>query len=499
MSAIYFPQDLDVMNKGWEQVIKEVEKEKLLILEPKYEERKAVHQMILDFIKQNKRKIYGGYALNKLIGEKNKSDMIYEEDKIPDIDFYSTDPITDTIKICNKLFEAGYKNIIGREAVHHQTYSIFVNHINYCDISYVPRNIYSKMPFKEIDGYMLIHPNFMTIDYLRIFCDPIVSYWRMDGLKAFKRFLLLQKYYPLPHNEKSIDFEKPDYMISNGLNTIFNFLSDRQTTIVIGLYAYNYFLSQSNILSNPKKHKNKFKHTEIPYYEIISIDYRNDCLELLAALKKNSDLDQNMINYKEYYPFFEYTGHNMQIYYGERVICKIYNNNNKCIPYLKLPLIKFEQKPTKLSKNIIIGSFSIILLYSLITIMRSRCIDDKQSVDLYYTIISHMIEIRNYYLQYYKKSILDNTIFRDFSTKCIGETTTPEEQRKRLIDSRKKHNKIYSFRYEPSEGIRQEESNYYFSNSSGNQINNPKNLKLSDIVDNDSDEDDGEKETDTTN
>ena len=94
-------------------------------------------------------------------------------------------------------------------------------------------------------------------------------------------------------------------MISNGLNTIFNFLSDRQTTIVIGLYAYNYFLSQSNILSNPKKHKNKFKHTEIPYYEIISIDYRNDCLELLAALKKNSDLYPRGLRIPRTYNYFE--------------------------------------------------------------------------------------------------------------------------------------------------------------------------------------------------
>ena len=46
------------------------------------------------------------------------------------------------MKICNKLHEKGFKYVEGKEAIHKETYKVFANLENVCDISYVPKNIY---------------------------------------------------------------------------------------------------------------------------------------------------------------------------------------------------------------------------------------------------------------------------------------------------------------------------------------------------------------------
>ncbi len=199
--SLYSENDVRLLSDNWERIMKEVEEQKYLMIEPSKEEMLNVHKIICDFVKENKRKIYGGFGLNLLIKEKNQNDVIYKPDQISDIDFYSPNPIVDLMKLCNILHAGGFK--------HQETYNITVNYLTYCDISYVPKNIYNKMPFKEIEGYTVIHPHFMWIDYLRMFTDPLISYWRMnDNLKSFKRFCLLQKYFKFPRNDLPIEIEE---------------------------------------------------------------------------------------------------------------------------------------------------------------------------------------------------------------------------------------------------------------------------------------------------
>jgi hypothetical protein len=177
--------------ENYPKIMKKIGKKKLTEMEPTIDEISKVNGIIIDYIKVNKRKVYGGYALNKLLIAKNPSLAIYDEIDTPDIEFYSPDPLGDLVKLCDKLTESGFKNVIGQEAQHKETYSIFVNYQLYCDISYMPSNIYSKVRFIQMEGFYLIHPWFMTIDYFRMFTDPLVSYWRLE--KHFARYLKLQK------------------------------------------------------------------------------------------------------------------------------------------------------------------------------------------------------------------------------------------------------------------------------------------------------------------
>jgi hypothetical protein len=478
--SLYKPKDVELLLEKWDSIMSDVEQQKLKLLEPTLEEMKEVHAIILSFLKTTKRKLYGGFALNLLVKSQNENDAIYKPDKIPDIDFYSPEPLIDLIKLCNILHEKGYKSVVGREAMHQETYSISVNYCTYCDISYVPRAIYDRMPFKEENGLMVIHPHFMIIDYLRMMTDPLISYWRFENdLKTFKRYVLLQKYFPFPTNTAPVDISGSTPELDSVLVTIFKFICDRKSVVVLGFYAYNYFLKESTMLENNKR--DDIKILPIPYFEMVSAHYRDDCLELLELLKSNITINKDLINHTEYYPFFQFTGHSVDIYLGDDLIARVYNNNNKCVPYIDVPAIDFSDEKLKplTDTKVRLGTFPFVMLYGMITIMKARTNKDNGTKDLYYNLVSHLIEMRNVYFMKTKKTFLDDSVFKEFVVNCVGDTMQPDRQRKLLIESRKKQNKRYTFIYEPADGIKEPESNYVFANSSGNFINNPRNLRLS--------------------
>jgi hypothetical protein len=493
--SLYITSDIELVKKNWDLIMAEVEKERQLVLEPTHDEMLKVHDIILEYIKSKKRKVYGGYALNILIKQKNPKDAIYKAEKIPDIDFYSPRPIIDLMEICNILTEKGFKYVVGREAMHKETYSLFVNTLLYCDISYVPKNIYDRMPYREINGIHAIHPHFMMIDYLRMLTDPVLSYWRFDNdLKAFRRFVLLQKYYPLPYNENSIDIDGSDIHLDNLLKNVFKFLINRKTVVVNGFYAYNYFLNESGLLHNKK---NKLDILNIPYYEFISTNYRDDVLTLIEELKKVIGIDTKLITHTEFYPFFQFTGYSTEIYYKNDLIVKIYSNNKKRIPCQDVICHDFTTNKKIKDSIIKLGSFPTVLLYGLISLTKSRTNNDDETKDLYYAFCSQIISMRNYYLEENHKTILDKTIFKEFIVSGVGETIQPEREKLMLIESKKKQHKRYAFRYEPGvDGVKEPDVGYIFANSSGNKITNPKNLRLSDIMKDERVEDDDDRQED---
>jgi hypothetical protein len=94
-------KDFLLVKKNIDDINKNIKKTIMNIFNPTLEDRKKIFNIIKTYIKNNDRKIYGGYALNELI--KIKKDKIYDEYELPDIDFYSYDPNTDIINICNEI------------------------------------------------------------------------------------------------------------------------------------------------------------------------------------------------------------------------------------------------------------------------------------------------------------------------------------------------------------------------------------------------------------
>jgi len=314
---MYRDNDIDKLKLNIDNIVNE----SLLIYKTNYEptldESKQIYDIILNYIKINKKIIYGGYAQNNLITLKNKYDGFYNDLSLPDIEFYSNDPLTDLIDLCDILHNKKFKYVQGQEGIHCGTYKIFVNFINYCDITYISKNIYDNIKYIENnDKIHLAHPYFMYVDTFRVFTDSMTSYWRLE--KTFSRFIKLFSYYPIITKIPSIKFTT--LSLPKNLRIIRKKIIQNSKYIIIGTYAYNYYISKID--------KNNI--IKVNFYEIITNNFNIEVNKIYKKLKK---IFKDKLSTKEYYPYYEFFDYRIDFLYDNKILLRVYNNNNKCIVY----------------------------------------------------------------------------------------------------------------------------------------------------------------------
>jgi len=449
MTVLYDDNELTLFNSHISGIMTNLDKivgEKLV---PTTKEINTITKIIIDFVKDKKRKVYGGSALNLAIKTKKPEAAFYVEGEPHDLDVYSPEPIKDVVDLCTLLHKNKFENVVGREAIHKETYSVAVNNHAYCDFSYVPKHIYNHMPFLQIEGFTVTHPQFMWIDYLRMFIDPMLSHFRWD--KSFKRFYLLQKYYPIRQDNKSIRFKEP-VIKSNIQDIVFEYLKKSKTVFATGQIAYNAYVDVSHI---DKKYISKIPITK---FELIATEYKSDVLELISQLQKAKI---SKIQIREYYPFFQFTGFSTEIMINNMISIQIFDYNKICIPYIEY-------------KGIRIGSFHFNLMKALINAIYSRVNDNKDYEIMYFEMAAHLIQMRRYFMMSKDKNFLDDTVFKDFSGECIGFTQDLKLER---LEERKITKGRNTFNYYPDRG-ETDISKWFFMNSSGNVIRNQKNYLI---------------------
>ena len=466
---MYRKKDIDKIISNIDKIKNDAEITYQTKIEPTLYEQKEVYTNILNYIKKKKRIIYGGFSQNLLIEKKNSDKMFYNKFNgiyyngacLADIEFYSYDPINDLINITEMLYNKKFKYIEGKEGIHKNTYKVYVNFINYCDISYIPKYIYDNLSYITINNIRCAHPYFMLIDTYRVLTDPLTSYWRLD--KTLLRSQLISSYYPFYkkkdklHNILNKDIMLDDINTLDVLQYIKKNIINKFKLIIIGYFAYNYYINKIN---------SKYIIQNIPYYEMISLNLIDDAKQIYNILIK---LYNNNITVEEYYPFFEYTDSKIKFYYKKKLIIILYGNNNKCIinKYLK-------------KKNIYYGNVNLIILYLLITYYYNKINKinnyiniDNEKIDVNIILIIKLIYYRDKYLELHKLSIIDKSPFQEFIPDCLGNTIKPQRQSILNILKKKK------FKYNPSGTINK--IDYTYDNISGNKILNQKYLIFKNI------------------
>lgn len=188
--------------------------------DPQYNDFVRAVQIVKDFIITNKLIVYGGTTIDYAL--RLHGDKIYTDDMLlmPDLDFYSPDNTRHAYELADILYGAGFTEARTINALYVQTMKVDIGNNHWvADISYLPQDIFDKLPTFEYEGMLNIHPNFQRIDmhrslsfpYENEFMETIFHRWNKD----VTRFNLMAKYYPI--DKKTIN---PTQSTEISMNTV---------------------------------------------------------------------------------------------------------------------------------------------------------------------------------------------------------------------------------------------------------------------------------------
>jgi hypothetical protein len=322
--------------------------------------------------------------------------------------------VHDITELCNLFHSKKYEHILGKVTLNPNIFMLEIGFTYFCDCRYMPKNIYNKIPTIKYNNYLLISPIIIYIDAYKIFTDPLDSYTTLKT--TFTNTYLLQTKYPLNIIKGNIIFNNSEY--STICNIILEQYIKNKNIILINTFAYNYYVTE------------KISITEL---DIISFNYEEDCNNIYKLLKNKYT---NFIKKTEYLPFFHYNDCNTIITYKNKPIITIYNNNNKCIPYIKN------------TENYFISSFQYTVLMLLVSGIKSKVNDNNILQKNYNIMISNLFISRNNFFNKNKNNLLDDTLFREFQYECIGKCVSSNLQFRTLI-YQNKQNKKRTYYYIP--------------------------------------------------
>ena len=436
---------------------------------PTKEKMMGAAKIVREYIIKNKRKVFGGMAINEAITSKNPKKTLYTSDDFPDYDFYSPEPIKDCITIANLLVEAGFKEVSAKEAFHSNTYKVtaelYENEL--ADISYVWSFNYHKIPTFVVKGIHYVRPEFQIMDMYRILNNPMTGWLKVE--KNYARCQLLESLYliktkkeisKLSYNKKSIDI--PKYLTSHFNKLIDDFLKVRNDIIVIGNLAYN------NLIETSKIYNMKEKLIPISKISIYTNNYDNVYADCISFIKKNLD-KSGILSVDQYNPFLELYGKSTSININNHNIITIYSTHI-CQPYY-------------LNNGIKYASYHLTLLHLYATRFKAYTLNQRNDISVLTFMIENLQYSREYFYKKNKKIGIEKTPYQELQIECMGnEIRTPFYE----MVQRTKQNK--SFRYFPTTGKTKTykemmKTKIIFPNYSGNKKNKePIVIKLQKII-----------------
>jgi hypothetical protein len=176
------------------------EDSKTIIFEHDFQ--KKILSEALDTVKQfiitKKRILTGGMAIDMAL--RNKGGKLYEDNEVPDYDFFSPEFHIDAYNLGIELSKK-FSGVSVIRALHVSTMKVRINFAVVADISYMPTAVYDKIPTLMYKGFRIVHPHYQMIDQhislSRPFENPpmetVMARWKKD----IQRYDMLVDNYPL--------------------------------------------------------------------------------------------------------------------------------------------------------------------------------------------------------------------------------------------------------------------------------------------------------------
>ena len=373
-------------------------------------------QIVEDFLKKHKLKIYGGVALDKFMPDNNK---IYpdKEGKIVDYDAYSPTPLKHAVELCNELFTNGFKYVIVREGVNAGVYKIFNYFQEAADIVFMPQKIYDLIPSENINGLNYVAPRHLKIDLLVSLTNPKQSIFRWK--KDFERLEKIEKYYPVRKPTKFCDQDYRHYSQTYLEKKIQDYIMNRDDYIIFGDMAYYAYMSASGL-------KDYFA----PEMKYMEIGMQNPSV-IFRDLKK-----LGKIRIRRYHQFMKHIPTRYIVTPEGRdthILLIIYELNEKCIPYVEYNGSKF------------LTYHGLILYYNFMIYLSSRYgIRDREEIAE--CCLYDLERAKKYYFQKTGKNEFDDSMFRCFVLPCLGkEKNILRDSKIRVWSSGKTKSKPFTY------------------------------------------------------
>ena len=347
---------------------------------PKREKRDKLTKYVIEYLKNTKRKIYGGTAINKFV-------KIYDDFEEPDYDVYTHEPKRDAIKLSHFLFNKDIKDVSVSRGVTEGTYKVFAFNLEAVDFSYMPKKMYDVIPFKIFDNLYYTDPEYLKIDLLLAIANPQKSIYLWEKI--------LPRYIKLNNKFKNINPNKQIRTSNNNdaINLISKIIINNKDIILTGLYAYRILVSNTNV-------KNVFI-PEINYLELLT---QNP----ITVIKQIIDIyGIKNITIKYYNKFLKIIPSKYVVYYNDKRLVNIYHLEDKCFPFIMLD-------------NILISSFDYLQLYFFAMKYQGIIIKNDNLKILSEIIIYNLDYCRNQYLKKQNTTVINDKLLQSFVYECYG-------------------------------------------------------------------------------
>jgi len=395
-----------------------VEKIELKNVKKEFFIAKEMMEIVSKYIIKNELILYGGFALNLILPEKKK---IYKKHTHADYDCYSDNAKQHAFNLAKIFKEQKYNFIKVKIAKHENTYKLYIGRINIIDITSIQKKIYNIL--------LKIHSNELSTNYFKCYnhkykivpiyllkrnfyyelSRPKGSFFRWE--KIDKRLKLFNTVY---NKEKKIilknkKFTKIPNDIKKCKTNLLKYIKKNKTPI-IGTHALKLI---NNIKDDNCCRFNKYEYI----FEILSINYKRNCKEILNIVKK-------YINFNDYKLIvLPVTKTSSSIDLLEiRYRIQLIDKNKNFINFIEIIKVKNNCFSIQKIKNYNVGSYDTILcfLYSqYLTFLIGKYINPSRKNNALYDI--------DYDITYYENLLKKVKSSNRYKITCYGKELTREK------------------------------------------------------------------------
>jgi hypothetical protein len=300
-------------------------------------------EIVRKYIQNNNCIIYGGMAVDFAL-RASGGDHIYDDDELPDYDFFAPDNVKAAHELVNILSkkigtqsDGRNFNIYAARAIYVRTMKVAVGSNNWvADITYIPPALFEQIPTMTHDGMRYVHPHFQFNDLHSSLAFPydaaprevVFARWAKD----IARFNKLYAAYPIK-TQMNIS---PELVVTNIPREIVNH------TVLQGYAAYGAYYAQIKPYLNDDNSIIDARNISVtaqgniavytPHAIVDAIMHRN--IAKLSWFRSN--IDETTI--REYGPFLDLIDHSVHAQMSHKSIMRIYLTIGRYISYNSISL-----------------------------------------------------------------------------------------------------------------------------------------------------------------